>query len=91
VSVYLSDTFRSQSFSLSQRFHPSESLRLCFKPHPPLGFDLQSFSRPVSRHPSRGRVLSCRCTVGAQANLQASGTRLQSFHPTEQSTLAERV
>jgi hypothetical protein len=38
VSVYLSDTIRSQSFSLSQRFEPAWASWLCFAPHPPLGF-----------------------------------------------------
>jgi hypothetical protein len=37
--------FRSQGFSPSQRFDPRVGLRICFTPHPPLGFQgLQSFS-----------------------------------------------
>jgi len=38
VPVYLTDTIRSQSFSLSQRFEPARASWLCFAPHPPLGF-----------------------------------------------------
>jgi len=39
VSAYLTDTFRSQSFSLSQRFHPTLALWIYFVPHPPIGFE----------------------------------------------------
>jgi hypothetical protein len=38
VPVCLAGGIRSQSFSLSQRFDPSETSWLCFKPHPPIGF-----------------------------------------------------
>jgi hypothetical protein len=38
MPVYLTDTFRSQGFSPSQRFHPARASWLCFTPHPPLGF-----------------------------------------------------
>lgn len=38
TSVCLTAAIRSQSFSLSQRFNPTRTLRLCFAPHPPLGF-----------------------------------------------------
>jgi hypothetical protein len=38
VSVCLTDTIRSQSFSLSQRFNPARASWLCFAPHPPIGF-----------------------------------------------------
>lgn len=44
--VCLTNAFRSQGFSPSQRFDPGTPLWLCFKPHPPIGFmGLQSFSR----------------------------------------------
>ena len=49
VPVYLAGTVRSQSFSLSQRFHPAWALWLCFAPHPPLGFwpsELYPLSQP---------------------------------------------
>lgn len=36
--VCLANALRSQSFSLSQRFAPTRALRLCFTPHPPIGF-----------------------------------------------------
>jgi hypothetical protein len=38
VSVYLANTFHSQSFSLSQRFDPTQTLWFCFAPQPPVGF-----------------------------------------------------
>jgi hypothetical protein len=38
ASAYLTDTFRSQGFSPSQRFDPTVALRLCFAPLPPIGF-----------------------------------------------------
>ena len=38
VSVYLTDTFRSQGFSPSQRLHPANTLWLYFKPLPPQAF-----------------------------------------------------
>jgi hypothetical protein len=38
VPVYLADTVRPQSFSLSRRFDPTWTLWLCFAPHPPMGF-----------------------------------------------------
>jgi hypothetical protein len=36
--VYLADTIRPQSFSLSRRFIPTWTSWLCFAPHPPMGF-----------------------------------------------------
>jgi hypothetical protein len=36
--AYLTDAFRSQGFSPSQRFDPTGALRLCFAPLPPIGF-----------------------------------------------------
>jgi hypothetical protein len=38
VAACLTTTFRSQGFSPSQRFDPSAPLRLCFTPHPLVGF-----------------------------------------------------
>jgi len=38
VPDYLPGTFRSQGFSPSQRFDPTDALWLCFTPHPSLGF-----------------------------------------------------
>lgn len=43
VLVYLANTIRSQSFSPSQRFDPTRALRLCFTPHPPVGFRPSEF------------------------------------------------
>ena len=62
MSVYLTDTVRSQGFSPSQRFDPARTSWLYFTPHPPLGFrnGLQSFSPSVSRDASRRPLLSCR-------------------------------
>jgi hypothetical protein len=36
--VYLTDAFRSQGFPPSQRFDPTVASRLCFAPHPSIGF-----------------------------------------------------
>jgi len=36
--AYLTAAFRSQGFSPSQRFDPTLASRLCFAPHPPIGF-----------------------------------------------------
>jgi hypothetical protein len=38
TSAYLTDAFRSQGFSPSQRFDPTGASRLCFTPLPPIGF-----------------------------------------------------
>jgi len=38
VPVYLADTVRPQSFSLSRRLDPTRASWLCFAPHPPVGF-----------------------------------------------------
>jgi hypothetical protein len=38
VTAYLTATLRSQGFSPSQRFDPGTPLRLCFAPHPLVGF-----------------------------------------------------
>lgn len=38
VLAYHPSTFRSQSFSPSQRFDPTRALWFCFAPHPPIGF-----------------------------------------------------
>lgn len=57
----LTNTFRSQRFSRSQRLSPTETLRLCFTPHPPLGFRSSELSSTrVSRSTSRCPLLSCR-------------------------------
>jgi hypothetical protein len=47
VSVSLADTVRSQGFSPSQRFAPAWASRLCFAPHPPIGFVLAFRAFPV--------------------------------------------
>jgi len=50
VSACLTDTFRSQSFSLSQRFDPARTSWLCFAPHPSRGFrssELFPLSQPI--------------------------------------------
>jgi hypothetical protein len=38
VPACLTDTIRSRSFSLPQRFEPARASWLCFAPHPPIGF-----------------------------------------------------
>lgn len=38
MSVYLTDTIRSQGFSPSQRFRPARAVWLYFAPLPPIGF-----------------------------------------------------
>jgi len=58
--VYLTNTVRSRGFSPSQRFDPTRTLWLCFTPHPPIGFGLQSFSRSARIATSRWNLLSCR-------------------------------
>ena len=77
ASVCLSDTIRSQSFSLSQRFDLTRASWPCFVPHPPLGFahGLQSFSRSASRTASRRPLPSCRYTGGALALLGPTSGR----------------
>jgi hypothetical protein len=50
----LTDAFRSQGFSPSQRFGPRVSLWLYFKPHPLIGFlAFRAFSTETSRNASR--------------------------------------
>lgn len=57
----LTNTLRSQRFSRSQRLSPTVTLRLCFTPHPPLGFRSSELSSTrVSRSTSRCPLLSCR-------------------------------
>jgi hypothetical protein len=51
VLVYLANTVRPQGFSPSRRFDPAWASQVCFTPHPPTGFDLQSFSHSGSRTP----------------------------------------
>lgn len=54
VSVYLTDTVRSQSFSLSQRFDPTDAWWPCFMPQPPSGFQVyRAFPARVSRRAFR--------------------------------------
>jgi hypothetical protein len=86
ASVCLTDTFRSRSFTLPQRFDPTGASWLYFKPLPPIGFrDLQSFSRPDGRTTSRRPLLSCRSTTQAPPRLQSlapsrtSDTRTDGF------------
>jgi hypothetical protein len=52
--------FRSQGFSPSQRLDPPADLRICFTPHPPLGFPGSSepFSDVPAVLPRREAVLS---------------------------------
>lgn len=57
----LTNTLRSQRFSRPQRLSPTGTLRLCFAPHPPLGFwSSEPSSAQVSRSTSRCPLLSCR-------------------------------
>jgi len=61
VSACLTDTFRSQRFTRSQRLSPTRTLRVCFTPHPPLGLrSSEPSSTRVSRSTSRCPLLSCR-------------------------------
>lgn len=72
--VCLTNAFRSQGFSPSQRFDPGTPLWLCFKPHPPIGFmGLQSFSRrgqPVCL--SAPLLLSCHQALQNEPNKSAT-------------------
>jgi len=61
VSVCLTDTFRSQGFSPSQRLDPAQASWLCFTPHPPLGHPaFRAFLRVSSLRTSRYGLLSRR-------------------------------
>jgi hypothetical protein len=56
--AYLTDAFRSQGFSPSQRFDPTGASRLCFAPLPPIGF------RPSELlPPGQPRCLSAPCAL----------------------------
>jgi hypothetical protein len=56
--AYLTDAFRSQGFSPSQRLDPTGALRLCFAPLPPIGF------RPSELlPPGQPRRLSASCAL----------------------------
>jgi hypothetical protein len=60
VSACLTDTFRSQGFSPSQRFEPHAPLRLCFTPHPLIGFvTFRAFPTGASGCTLRYTILSC--------------------------------
>jgi hypothetical protein len=84
----LPDAFRSQRFSRSQRFDPTDALWLCFTPHPSLGF------RPSELFPRRQP--SCLSTRDALLSFLHAVTpteidvteqwRLQSVAPTTHST-----
>lgn len=78
--VCLTNAFRSQGFSPSQRFAPGTPLWLCFKPHPPVGFmGLQSFSRR-----GQPRCLSaphCSPAIRHSRTSRASRLRLRDIEP----------
>lgn len=78
--VCLTNTFRSQGFSPSQRFDPGTPLRLYFKPHPPVGLmGLQSFSRR-----GQPRCLSaphCSLAIRHSRTSRASRLRLRDVEP----------
>lgn len=80
--VCLTNAFRSQGFSPSQRFDPDTPSWLYFKPHPPLGLmGLQSFSRrgqprclsaphysPAIRHSRTSRTSRLRLRASSHAS-----------------------
>lgn len=83
VLVYLTSTFRSQSFSLSQRLTPTRASWLCFAPHPSLG--LRPSELLPHRQPWRlsalDSLLSFRGGSRRPGPLLAHRLRLQSLHP----------
>jgi hypothetical protein len=56
--AYLTDAFRSQGFSPSQRFDPTGASRLCFAPLPPIGFGPSELFPP-----GQPRGLSAPCAL----------------------------
>jgi len=84
VSVCLSDTFHSQSFSLSQRFYPARTSRLCFIPHPPIGFwssEFSPFNQPIHLSMFRPLVPLNRCLH--LVVMRTCSSRFQSINPIE--------
>ena len=95
ATACLTVTFRSQGFSPSQRFGPRTPLRLCFAPHPLIGF------RPSELFPPRPAVMPsdthCSLVIGRTHSPTAWGrgnttrqpkTRVQTLTPELCSSLA---
>lgn len=75
--VCLSGTLRSQGFSPSQRFSPARALRLCFAPHPPIGFLV------FRAFPTQSAVapLDARCSFVVSSSSGSVGFPLPSLLP----------
>jgi hypothetical protein len=88
VPDYLPGTFRSQGFSPSQRFDPTDALWLCFTPHPSLGFrPPEPFPHSQPSHLSARRaLLPLLHKRHTNRNRQPRSRRLQSFAPTMHSS-----
>jgi len=87
---YLPGTFRSQGFSPSQRFDPTDALWLCFTPHPSLGFQPPEplpHSQP-SHLSARVALLPLLREQHTDRDRRSCPWRLQSLAPTAHSTLA---
>jgi hypothetical protein len=67
VTACLTATFRSQGFSPSQRFGPHLPLRLCFTPHPLIGFGPSELFPPKSA--DMPFDTSCSLALGVYASL----------------------
>lgn len=90
--AYLTNTVRSQRFSRSQRFTPTRTLRLCFAPHPPLGFRSSELSSArVSRSISRCPLLSCRWTSTRPKLFRPSALTFHTAVPSVSSWLPESL
>jgi hypothetical protein len=74
VTACLTATFRSQGFSPSQRFGPHLPLRLCFTPHPLIGFGPSELSHRsgqrslATSHTHLPFEATLRCTVSGRGN-----------------------
>jgi hypothetical protein len=79
VSACLTDTFHSQGFSPSQRFDPTSTLWLCFKPLPPIGFGRPSELLPLDQ-PQGLSTLPCSPAVGPYS-LSASSHPFRRLSP----------
>jgi len=80
VTACLTATIRSQSFSPSQRFVPSTPSRLCFTPHPLVGFRPSELFPPepaVTPHDAR-----CSHAIGHTPSSTTSGCGNTTHRPT---------
>jgi hypothetical protein len=81
----LTDTIRSHSFSLSQRFEPTRTSWPCFMPHPPIGFlrRTEFFSHPAG-HPRRApnTLLVMSWRRSSRRRIPTPDQNTHSTHPT---------